>query len=341
MSMQQSIGCSAHSPFSNDALLVRQTLPPPSLDQQHDERSSGGWPGGITSLEANASVKISTSQAVERRSVTWQGMAAELVESAGSGTIECRFRAPVQLLVVFERGTRLDGETSIEGLPCSSLKNYAGKLALVPAGADYHDRQHLGANCRMLFFYFDPLALKIPLDDRSESLRLTPRLFFEDAVIWNTALKLGTLIQGSGQDYDQYLEAVAVMLAHEIARVDTDERRAPPLLKGGLAAWQQRNVTSFIEDHLSENVPLSTLSRLVNLSPCYFCRAFKQSFGVPPRRYRTGRRIERAKVLLADTGLSVTDIGFTLGFSQTSTFTSVFHKLAGLTPTAYRRARLD
>src|ERR1700716_4406370 len=76
--------------------------------------------------------------------------------------------------------------------------------------------------------------------------------------------------------------------------------------RGGLAAWQQRTVAAYIEEHLAEQIPLGTLAQLVRLSPYYFCRAFKQSFGIPPHRYHTGRRIEHAKILLAGRKLSVT-----------------------------------
>jgi AraC family transcriptional regulator len=73
------------------------------------------------------------------------------------------------------------------------------------------------------------------------------------------------------------------------------------------------------------------------LSQHHFCRAFKQSFGVPPHRYHVQRRIEQAKLLLTDRAISITDIGLTVGYSQTSSFSVAFRKLTGWTPTEYRR----
>ena len=110
------------------------------------------------------------------------------------------------------------------------------------------------------------------------------------------------------------------------------------LAKGGLAAWQQRVVTAYIEEHLAEPILLATLARLARLSPYYFCRAFKQSLGLPPHRYHSNRRIEHAKRLLAEAEPSVTDVGRIVGYSETSSFTAAFHKATGATPTAYRRA---
>lgn len=122
-----------------------------------------------------------------------------------------------------------------------------------------------------------------------------------------------------------------MVLAHELARL-----HANLPVRGGLAAWQRRAVVGYIDEHLGENIPLATLARLARLSPYYFCRAFKQSLGMPPHRYHNSRRIERAKELLAKPACSVTEIGLAVGFRETSAFTAAFHKIAGLTPTAYR-----
>jgi len=128
------------------------------------------------------------------------------------------------------------------------------------------------------------------------------------------------------------------VLAHELLRLQQGSAPAKQLVRGGLAAWQQRMVTTYIEEHLAEPILLATLAGLAGLSTYHFCRAFKQSFGIPPHRYHTGRRIDRAKALLAKPAPSVTKIGLTVGFSETSSFTAAFRKATGLTPSAYRRS---
>src|ERR1700730_4374295 len=285
---------------------------------------------------ADPIVEISPSDNVKRRTATWPGMAAEIVQATRHDRIESRFRAPVHLLAAYECGVSHDGGTFIEGLPKSTLRDFRRKLIFVPAGHEYHDWQEPRILTRVIYFYFDPAGLSPELGFADMSL--APRLFFENSGLWDTALKLSTLIETAGSDHRLYVEALGIVLAHELVRINAGRRCVEPQVRGGLAAWQQCTVVAYIEDHLAEPISLAALAQLVRLSPYYFCRAFKQSFGTPPHRYHTGRRIERAKTLLAKAAPSVTDIGFTVGFSQTSSFTSAFRKATGLTPTAYHRS---
>jgi AraC family transcriptional regulator len=284
------------------------------------------------------SVTISPADGVKRRAVAWPGMAAELVQATRRERIEIRFRAPVHLLVVGDRGVREYGETHVEGLAKSALRDFRRKLTFVPAGHAYHEWQEPRILSRAFYFYFDPADLPVDPEIGSPDASFAPRLFFEDTALWDTALKMSVLIERAGTANQPYLEALGHVLAHELVRLNAGTPRAEAPMRGGLATWQQRVVASYIEEHLPESITLATLAKLVRLSPYYFCRAFKQSFGMPPHRYHTRRRIERAKTLLAKTAPSVTDIGFTVGFSQTSSFTAAFRKTTGVTPTAYHRS---
>jgi len=293
-------------------------------------------PGKAKSATPAPSVEICPADSVKRRTVSWQGMTAEVVQTTGCERIEYRSHAPVHLLVLCERGTRREGETYVEGLPRSTLRDVTRKLTFVPAGHDYRDWHEPRTTARMVFFYFDPATLPVPAS--ADEVSLAPRLFFEDAALLATAQKLTALIERPVSEDCSYLEALGRVLAHELMRVNRGSMQSKQAVRGGLAAWQQRIVTAYIDEHLSDPVPLATLAGLVGLSTYHFCRAFKQSLGIPPHRYHTSLRIERAKALLARPAFSVTDIGLTLGFSETSSFTAAFRKATGLTPTAYHRS---
>jgi AraC family transcriptional regulator len=302
------------------------------------DRPTGLLQGQIAIGAINPAVAISPANIVKRRAVTWDGMAAEVVQATRREPSEFRFRGRHHLLVVYEQGVRSDGETVVEGLPGSKLRDLKHKLTFVPAGHEYRERQHPRVLTRAVFFYFDPAKMPTHPESGVGNGSLAPRLFFEDASVWDTALKLKRLIESGGSDNRLYLEALGVVLMHELVRLDAGAPRIDAPVRGGLAAWQQRIVSGYIEEHLAEQIPLATLAQLVRLSPFYFCRAFKQSFGVPPHRYHNNRRIEHAKMLLAKPSPSVTDIGLTVGFSETSSFTAAFRKTTGQTPSAYHRS---
>jgi AraC family transcriptional regulator len=280
-------------------------------------------------------VAISPAYSFRRRMVRSTGMTAEIVQETGSERIEYRFQAPVHLLVVFERGVRREGETAIAGLPGSSLRDLARKFVFVPAGHEYRDWREPSTPARMAFFYFDPAELPGARD--AGAVVLPPRLFFEDPHLFATAQKLIGLTEGAEPDNSCYMEALGRVLAHELMRLDRGAAPRKNTVRGGLAGWQQRIVTAYIEDHLADPISLADLAELVSLSTYHFCRAFKQSFGIPPLRYHASRRIDRAKVLLAKPAPSVTRVGLTVGFSETSSFTAAFRKATGLTPSAYHR----
>jgi AraC family transcriptional regulator len=325
-------------PRSSQAALLLSLDRRPGLGKRQDERVSHEvrLRRRPATSAADCAVEIAPSNAVKRQAATWNGMAAEIVQATTHESIEYRFCAPRHLLVLYEQGVRCDGETFVEGLPRSTLRDFQRKLTFVPAGHEYCERHEPRVLTRMVFFYLEPE--KVPTLSETANAALTPRLFFEDATLWNTALKLKQLVESAGSDNRLYLEALGVVLAHELVRLNTGARNIEAPARGGLAPWQQRIVTAYIEEHLAEQILLATLAGLVRLSPYYFCRAFKQSFGLPPHRYHNKRRIEQAKLLLAKPAPSVTDIGLTVGFSETSSFTTAFRKSTGLTPTAYHRS---
>jgi len=288
-------------------------------------------------LEGRSLVDYSPAEIIRRHSAAWSGMLVETVQVMQHKPFEYGFRAPCHLLIAAELAERYDGETFVEGLPRSTLRDFTRKLTFVPAGHDFRGSQRPRALTRTTFFYIDPRG---PLTDpalRFGEIEFKPRLFFYDRGLWETALKLKSLVENPGSMQRQYAEALGIVLTHELVRINGEAARRGPVNRGGLARWQQKQVAAYIEEHVADDIPLATLAELARLSPYHFSRSFKRSFGMPPHRYHARRRIERAKQLLANRELSVTAIALEIGFSETSTFTAAFHKLTGQTPSRYRR----
>ena len=100
----------------------------------------------------------------------------------------------------------------------------------------------------------------------------------------------------------------------------------PALLRRLLRAKDRMDVASH------EEWPVDRLARISRVSQAHFARSFKEAFGVPPHRYLLTRRIERAKTLLRDTDLSITDIAFQTGWKSLGTFGRIFRDITGESP---------
>ena len=74
------------------------------------------------------------------------------------------------------------------------------------------------------------------------------------------------------------------------------------------------------------------------MSRYHFIRQFKAVFGETPVQYRTRARLERAKQLLSQSDRSITDICMTVGFSSLGSFSALFSRRVGQSPSAYRVA---
>lgn len=94
----------------------------------------------------------------------------------------------------------------------------------------------------------------------------------------------------------------------------------------------------YLREHLADQVQIKGLARLAALSPFYFIRMFKAQVGVPPHKYLTLVRMERAEELLRTSDLSVTQICHRVGFSSLSHFVTTFRKHAGMPPLEFRRS---
>jgi AraC family transcriptional regulator len=296
-------------------------------------------PGCIGVVVSHPTVEICPPDLVRRRAITGHGMTAETVQSASRARIEYRFRAPIHLLVMYEDGARRDGETFVEGLTRATLRRFARKLTFVPAGYQYHEWHELCALSRLTYFYFDPAKLTFYSETDIAAVSFAPRLFFEHEGLWHTALNLIDLVEHPASGDQLYFEALGVVLVYQLLRLHRGVPSGQPQVRGGLGGWQQRIAAAYIEEHLAERIELAALAQLVRQTPFHFCRAFKHSFGMPPLRYQTKRRIESAKVLmLAKPAMSMTDIGLTIGFGCSTSFATAFRKATGFTPTAYRRS---
>jgi AraC family transcriptional regulator len=92
----------------------------------------------------------------------------------------------------------------------------------------------------------------------------------------------------------------------------------------------------FMLVRLDQPVLLDEMARVACLSPNHFIRTFRQAFGQSPHQYLMSRRLERAQKLLAGTDRPVTEICYSVGFESPGSFSWLFRKRYGVSPSGYR-----
>jgi AraC family transcriptional regulator len=128
-----------------------------------------------------------------------------------------------------------------------------------------------------------------------------------------------------------YAESTAVIfLEHLTKRVEPSPARTP----SGCGRLTQ--VIEYIHANVDGELSIADLARIAQTSAFHFARQFKASTGVTPHQYVVERRIEMARSLLADPHLSIAAVAYACGFATQAHLTTVFRRLVGETPKAYR-----
>lgn len=144
------------------------------------------------------------------------------------------------------------------------------------------------------------------------------------------------LNQKSGWGSKLYIESLSNALAVNLLRDYSVKKTSLNFDPGGLSDRQLLLVTDYINDNIATEFKLSDLANLAGISQFHFSRLFKKSVGVSPHKYVIQQKIEKAKSLLKNPQLSVTEIAFLCGFNSHSHFGKHFRQLTGFTPKQYR-----
>ena len=224
-----------------------------------------------------------------------------------------------------------------QGKSCRTEFYTPGYIGILPAN---HPSPTVQCNGEIESFHLniDPTVLARvaheSIDD--DYVELAPNFKANDPLIYSMGWELKTELELGGVDSYLYAESMATALSvHLLRRYSTKQLRLRDHADG-LPKRIFREVIAYINDNLEKELRLADLAAVVNMSPHYFCKQFKQSTGVAPHQYIIERRIERAKLLLAKRNLNIADIVQQVGFKSQSHFTRVFHQKTSVTPKRYR-----
>ncbi len=170
-----------------------------------------------------------------------------------------------------------------------------------------------------------------------DAVELRPSLDQRDDAVKHIGLAMLAEIESGGAGGRVYGDALATALATHLLRSYGTHPQTVADQRGGLPRSALRRVTDFVNDNLSRDLGLSEMAGVANLSRYHFSRQFKRSTGLPPHQYVIGRRVERARELLARTDLSIGDVASVVGFTHQSHLAYHVRRRFGVPPSALRR----
>ncbi|MEO1400651.1 MAG: AraC family transcriptional regulator [Cyanobacteria bacterium J06635_1] len=212
-----------------------------------------------------------------------------------------------------------------------------GDLWVNPAGVPFSHR--INTYNQFVLLTLDPAKIveALPEQPLLERQVFRRRHKVQDRHLQTLIQALLVEAESSGPNGRLYADTLSTALAiHFVNHYGTDVSLDVPV---GPTFARQRlaQVIDYVEAHLTEDLSLNNLALVSGLSKFHFSRLFKQAFGLTPHRYLMKRRVERAAMLLKQSGhkqdsLTIAQIAHQFGFTDQSHFTRVFKQVKGLTP---------
>ncbi|NTX51424.1 AraC family transcriptional regulator [Myxococcus sp. CA039A] len=268
-------------------------------------------------------------------SVAWEGVGVALYQHQQVCTAE-HHHPESQLLMPLVRQS-LQGRWRPAGRPVD-LRVTCEEVGVVSPKQPHAFAWAEGAQVVSFFLHPERLAVLSGESGAGRGLRSIPSACQRDPVLRELLRASGEALRDGLPPARLEMEALATVVGLRLLRLDGQRRRAS-LQAVGLATWQLRRVTDFVEANLDGPLGLEALAGVVGLSPSHFARSFKRATGSTPHRFVLTRRLERARELLVTSALPLGDVAQATGFCSQSHFTALFRARHGATPARFRRAR--
>lgn len=214
-----------------------------------------------------------------------------------------------------------------------------GSITIIPANTKnwaYWDAEH---RFIMLIFESNLFAQLIDKSIDIDEVELLPTLSHPDPLIHSIGLFLKAELESNGLGGSLYVDSLAMTLMAHLLRYYSAQKCIPPISANGLPKSNLRKVIEYIHDHLGQDLTVSELAAIAQMSPNYFSSLFKKSTGFTPYQYVLRCRIDHAKQLLHEGKLSIREISHDLGFSHQSHFSKHFKRLVGSSPKTFLKSQ--
>lgn len=308
-------------------------------------RSIGTLPGEVVRMRENELALLVNTEREEELAKALQRAQATCGE-----LLEVRFSAglgrPAQTLLQLRRGYR-EACTAIQHRFHTGTNAIIDYQSLVPDTQEYDDESNEEIQ--------EAILSSVIVGEGERVRRMTQELFqrHADRVEYGLARARAAAAQLVVRAHQSLLDAsdtsdlgaVLPAIFHQNSLYELKE-----YTDGALAAIADRfsrrysdqaselvgRVRAYVQQHFAENVGIREVARAVNYSPNYMSLVFHRATGMTAKEYLTGVRIDHGKKLLRTTKLPVFEVARECGFQNAQYFSTVFRKVAGVTPRQFR-----
>jgi AraC family transcriptional regulator len=181
---------------------------------------------------------------------------------------------------------------------------------------------------------FEPLIFKRTIYEAldPDKVEITPHFAISDPLVYQIGLALKSALENYSMGSRLYAETMANALAVHILQNYSVKKPVIHDYTEGLPRYKLQMVIDYIHAHLNQDIGLTELAQLVQMSSRYFLKLFKASTGVTPHQFVIRTRIELAKELLQAGKMSIAEVAVTVGFASQGHLNLHFKRLLGITP---------
>lgn len=217
----------------------------------------------------------------------------------------------------------------------------AGDLVIVDTG-EFHYSDSFDYKNHLDFIVFDPTVISPHYHPSNFASPLVTAADLARYGMTDAAMRLFADVHKELNAKEPYYrEIVSAMLRgffYRLSRLHprSDNPPAPPVRHTDML-YDLRQLLTYIDEHYSEDIPLSFAAQKMNFSESHFSRMFKKLVGLNYVHYLNAVRVEQAASMLRAGGTRISDLALSCGFENVRSFNRTFKDYTGYTPTQFLR----
>lgn len=213
-----------------------------------------------------------------------------------------------------------------------------GDIDIIPAGVpsrwEMHDENDRAVLMSIPVAMLDGIAEENGY--RAQKVELRNRFMTRDRQLESIGWAMKSELEMGSPSGSLYLDGLALSAVARLVAGHSSVTIEEPR-RGGLDGRRLKKTLEFIEAHLAEDLSLTRLARVADMSVSHFRAGFRESVGAAVHQYVIERRVERAKSLLMREGETIADIALAAGFTHQSHLARHMQRSTGFSPLEMRR----